>query len=563
MPRLRSLAAVLALASALPATAQPVTRALPRATAGAETIVYTDGVVWRGRGLPVADAFAVRDGRIVAIGRQAAVMRAAGRTAQTESLGGAFVAPGFVDSHVHFLQGGFQLASVDLRAARTPDEFRDRLAAFAATQPKGTWIIGGDWDHEAWGGEMPTRDWIDAATPDHPVWVNRLDGHMALANSLALGLARVTEATPVPPGGEMVKDANGRLTGILKDEAMPLVARAIPDPTPAQFDASLERAQAHAFSRGVTQVHDVGSFGGWDDLTTFRRAHAEGRLKMRVYSLVPLGWWQRLADTVRVRGRGDDRLKWGGLKGFVDGSLGSTTAWFHAPYDDAPQTTGLVVIDTTDLARQIASADRARLQLAIHAIGDRANDVLLRAYAAAARANGPRDRRLRIEHAQHLSPWAVRTFGRDGIIASMQPYHVIDDGRWADKRIGDRVAGTYAFRSLLDARARLAFGSDWTVAPLSIAEGLYAAVTRATLDGRQPGGWVPAQKITVEEALDAYTRGGATAGFWERTTGTLAVGKNADFIVLSADPRRIAPEALRDLRVLRTVVGGETVYRGQ
>ena len=543
----------------LPALAAAVTDAAAQPRA-AETVVYTDAVVWRGPGLVPADAFAVRDGRIVAVGRRASA-EAAGADARVESLGGAFVSPGFVDAHVHLLSGGFQLASVDLRSARTPDDFRDRLAAFAATQPAGTWIVGGDWDHEAWGGELPTRDWIDAVTPDHPVWVNRLDGHMALANSRALSLARVTEATPVPPGGEIVRGADGRLTGVFKDEAMPLVARAIPTPTDAQFDAALDRAQAHAFSRGVTQVHDMGSFGGWDDLATYRRAHAAGRLTLRVRSMVALATWPRLATYVRRNGRGDDRLKWGGLKGFVDGSLGSTTAWFHAPYDDAPETTGLAVVDTVALARAIDGADRAGLQVAVHAIGDRANDVLLRAFSRAARANGPRDRRFRVEHAQHLSPWAIGTFGRDGVIASMQPYHVIDDGRWAAKRIGDRVAGTYAFRSLLDGGAALAFGSDWTVAPMSVAEGLYAAVTRATLDGQHPAGWVPAQKITVEEALDTYTRGGATAGFWERTTGSITVGKNADFVVLSADPRLVAPEALREIRVLRTVVGGETVYR--
>ncbi len=559
LPRLLVvLGAVLALTSALDPSADAQPRQAPRAT-----VVYTGAVVWSGKGRPTADAFAVRDGRILAIGREAAVRRAAGRGARVERMNGAFVAPGFVDAHAHLLTGGFQLASVDLRAARTPAEFTARLAAFARTVPAGTWIVGGDWDHETWGGEMPTRDWIDAVTPDHPVFVNRLDGHMALANSLALGLARITDATPVPPGGEMTRGADGRLTGIFKDEAMPLIVRAIPEPTSADLDDAFDRAQAHVFSRGITQAHDVASYGGWLDRATFQRARADGRLKLRVYSLVPLGWWQRLADTVAVRGRGDDRLKWGGLKGYVDGSLGSTTAWFHAPYDDAPETTGLVVLDTVALAAQIASADRAGLHVAVHAIGDRANDVLLRAYAGAAAANGPRDRRFRIEHAQHLSPGAIRRFGRDGVIASMQPYHIIDDGRWAAKRIGTRVAGTYAMRDLLDSGATLAFGSDWTVAPLSVADGLYAAVTRATLDGLQPSGWVPAQKVTVDEALDAYTRGGATAAFWESTTGTLEAGKNADFVVLSADPRRIAPEALKGLRILRTVVGGETVYRSE
>lgn len=524
-------------------------------------VIYTDGVVWTGRAGGTVPGFAVRNGRVVAVGAPEVLAPWRGAGTRTESLGGAFVTPGFVDAHVHFLSGGFQLASVDLRDARTPAEFTARIAAFARTQPAGTWIVGGDWDHENWGGDLPTRAWIDAATPDHPVWVNRLDGHMALANSHALRLAGVDAAATAPEGGEIVRDAAGAPTGIFKDEAMGLVARAIPEPTPAQLDAALDRAQQHALALGVTQVHDMGSFGGWLDHAAYRRAHAANRLRMRVYSHVPVHTWRRLADTVAVRGRGDDRLRWGGLKGFVDGSLGSTTAWFYAPYDDEPTSTGLVVIDTTAFAAELDGADAAGLQIAVHAIGDRANDWILSVYARLAAARPTRERPFRVEHAQHLTPVAVARFGASGVVASMQPYHVIDDGRWAGKRIGDRVRTTYPFHTLLADGAPLAFGSDWTVAPMSVADGLYAALTRATLDGQRPGGWVPEEKIALADALDAYTRGGATAGGWEGLTGTLTPGKAADFVVWNANPFTLAPEALRTLRALRTVVDGETVYR--
>jgi predicted amidohydrolase YtcJ len=381
---------------------------------------------------------------------------------------------------------------------------------------------------------------------------------MALANRKALEIAGITRETPDPPGGLIVRDpATGEPTGILKDDAMGLVDRAMPAPSDAERDEALGRAMAHAVEHGVTQIHTMGT---WEDLATYRRA-GRGKLALRIYAFVPLDTWPRLAELVRKEGRGDDLLRWGGVKGFVDGSLGSTTAWFHEPYSDAPATSGLVVTDPARLSMDIRKADAAGLQVAVHAIGDRANDWLLDVFADTAAANGPRDRRFRIEHAQHLRPEAIARFARQGVIPSMQPYHAIDDGRWAEKRIGPaRIRTTYAFRSLLDAGARLAFGSDWTVAPLDPIQGIYAAVTRRTLDDRNPDGWVPAQKITVEEALRAYTAGGAWAGFQEDRLGTLEKGKLADFVVLSDDLFRVAPTDLRNVKVLRTVVGGVDRY---
>jgi hypothetical protein len=390
------------------------------------------------------------------------------------------------------------------------------------------------------------------------VFVQRLDGHMGLANGRALELAGVQATTPDPPGGTIVRDIHGRPTGILKDAAQGLVERVIPDRSDDERDRALRAATDYALAYGVTAVVDMGS---WSNLETYRRAKAQGDLRLRVYSIVPLSSWRRLADLVRAEGRGDHRLSWGGLKAFVDGSLGSTTAWFYRPYDDAPDTRGLVVTDTTELWRWIVAADSAGLHVIVHAIGDRANDWLLDAFRDARSLNGPRDRRFRVEHAQHLTQGAIRRFGAEGVIPSMQPYHAIDDGRWAEKRVGpERVRTTYAFRSLLDAGARLAFGSDWTVAPIDPLQGIYAAVTRRTLDGATPGGWVPEQRIGVEDALVAYTVNNAYASFLEGEIGTIEVGKYADLVVLSEDILTIDPARIADVKVDLTMVEGRVAY---
>ncbi len=516
--------------------------------------------VWTGDpARPEAQAVAVRGERIVAVGTDAEVRRLVGPGTRVIDARGGMVAPGFIDSHVHFVTGGFRLASVQLRDARTPAEFAARIRDFARTVPAGTWITGGDWDHEQWGGALPERAWIDSVTPDHPVWVNRLDGHMSLANSAALRAAGVTRATAEVPGGTVVRDARGEPAGVLKDNAMALVDRVVPEPSAAMSDRALDAAMRHVAAQGVTSVHNMGT---WADLATFRRAHAAGRLRTRVYAVVPLDAWEQLRDTVAARGRGDPWLRVGGLKGFVDGSLGSHTAAFHAPFSDAPADSGLLVNDPGGLYRWTSGADRAGLQVMVHAIGDRANGLQLDVFERVARENGPRDRRFRVEHAQHVAPADVRRFGALGVIPSMQPYHAIDDGRWAEKTIGpERIRTTYAFRSLLDAGARLAFGSDWFVAPPTPLEGIYAAVTRRTLDDRNPGGWVPEQKVTVEEALRAYTATAAYASFEEGEKGTIAPGRLADLVLIDRDLRAIPPETIRDARILATVVGGRVVYQ--
>jgi predicted amidohydrolase YtcJ len=520
--------------------------------------IYFNARIWTGDPAnPSAGALGTVGEEILFVGDDYEKWR--GSATEMIDLTGAMIVPGFIDNHVHFLEGGFQLAGVDLRSARTPEEFSNVLGAFASNLPEGRWITGGSWDHEAWGGELPRREWIDSLTGNNPVFVSRLDGHMALANTIALTMAGITKETPDPEGGTIVRDpATGEPTGVLKDEAMSLVFAVMPAPSEQEMDEALARAMDHAVSLGITQVHDVSSFGGWRDLATYRRAHEKGVLKTRIYSFVPIATWTRLDTFVQQNGRGDDMLRWGALKGFVDGSLGSTTAWFYDPYSDAPETSGLMVTDTAALRQWILQADAAGFHLGIHAIGDQANDWLLGVFEEAIRQNGSRDRRFRIEHSQHLTRGAINRFAELGVIPSMQPYHAIDDGRWAEKRIGpERIKTTYAFRSLLDAGARLTFGSDWVVAPLSPLEGIYAAVTRRTLDGANPEGWVPQEKISIDEALKCYTANNAYAGFQENKTGMLKAGMWADFAVLSEDLFQIAPERIKDVKVLRTVVGGK------
>ena len=514
--------------------------------------------IWTGVSTrPWAEALVVDSaGRIDFIGTTAQVSRRGAITVIDAK--GQMVVPGFIDAHVHFVDGGFALSSVQLRDAMTPSEFIMRMRDFARTMPKGAWITNGDWDHTNWGGELPRRDWIDSVTPDNPVWINRLDGHMNLANSLALAAAQLTRDTKDVPGGEIVRDAKGELTGVFKDNAQDLVFNVMPTPPAAVEDGALDAAMAYVASYGVTSVHNMGS---WHDLSVFERAHNTPRQKTRIYAVTPLQEWPRLRDTVAARGRGDDWLRIGGLKGFADGSLGSHTAAMFNGFTDKPSDRGFFVTAPESLYARTLGADKAGLQVLVHAIGDRAIATQLDVFERVAKENGPRDRRYRIEHAQHIGPRDMGRFAKLSIIPSMQPYHAIDDGRWAETVIGaDRASRSYAFRSLLDAKASLAFGSDWFVAPPRPMEGIYAAVTRRTLDGRNPNGWVPAQKITVEEALRAFTVGGAYASFDEANRGTLSIGMLADFAILERDITAIPPEQIRGVRVMRTVVGGRTVF---
>jgi predicted amidohydrolase YtcJ len=526
-------------------------------------LVLLSAKIWTGDWKnPEAEALAVRDGRIVAIGMDKAVEALKGP--KTVVLDGKWrrVVPGFIDSHTHMSGGGFDLLAVDLRKAADPADFTRILAAYAKTRPAGEWLTDGAWDETRWTPPvLPTKALLDPATGDHPACLSRQDGHAMVCNSLALKIAGVTAATPAPPGGVIVKDAKGEPTGVLKDGAMDLVWVKRPPRSPAEMAAALRAAMKDAARFGVTSVQDLP--GTAADVSAWAALRDAGEMTVRVNYRPSLSVWPK-AKELQSSMKNDDWFRIGGVKGFMDGSLGSGTAVMFEGFTDEPGNKGVYAAEAIPLSKiegHIMGADKAGLQVEVHAIGDRANADLLDIYARVEKQNGPRDRRFRIEHAQHLRASDIPRFAELGVIASMQPYHCVDDGRWAMKRLGaERAKGTYAFRTLLDDKATLAFGSDWDVAPISPILGIAAAVTRRTIDGKNPAGWVPEQKISVEEALRAYTVSAAYAGFEEKDKGSLEQGKLADFVILSEDLFRTKPEDLEKIEVDTTVVGGRVVH---
>lgn len=528
----------------------------------ADLVVINANVRTMDKTKPQAEAIAIKGRKIFFVGTNAEIKKFIASNTKTIDAKGKLVIPGFNDSHVHFMDGGAGLSSVDLRDAKSPQEFVKRIADFAKKLPKGRWILNGNWDHENWTpNNLPTAAMIDAVTPDNPVFINRLDGHMSLANSLAMKLAKVDKNTKDVAGGEIVRDSGGNPTGIFKDNAANYIYQVIPEASFEQKMEALEAATNYAASLGVTSVQDMSA---GTDVGVYQEMIRRGKLKTRVYAVSTLSDWQRWQKTGVTYAFGSDMLRVGGLKGFIDGSLGSTTAWFYKPYLDAPDKVGLPLDEMANIKKYVSGADKANLQIMIHAIGDRANDEILKIYEQTATENGARDRRFRIEHSQHLSPAAIKNFGQQKVIASMQPFHAIDDGRWAFKRLdNERLKGTYAFRSLLDNGAVLAFGTDWFVAPLNPMFGIYAAVTRRTLDGKNPNGWIPEQKIAVEEAVRAYTYGSAYAEFQEDEKGIIADKQLADFVILSDDIFAINPIEIEKVKVLTTIVGGKVVYEAK
>ena len=521
-------------------------------------VALVNARVWTpGAGAPRLSSVGIVGERIAAVG--AAQVKSL-TTAKTKviDLKGAFLMPAFTDNHTHFLTGATALTQVDLLSAKDRADFAARVGAVAKARP-GKWILGGSWDEQRLGGALPTHEWIDDVTPDTPVAVPRTDLHIYLLNKVALKLAGITRDTPDPPGGVIVRDAQGEPTGVVKDNAKLLVERVIPPLSDAETDAIMRGGIAHGLSKGVAQAHNPEL--DWRTYESLRRLRARGETDMRFYAFVPLPDWEKMAAIVAHEGRGDDWVRWGAMKALADGSLGSRTAVFHDHYDDAPDQTGVRVTTLANLREWITAADAHGLHVTTHAIGDQANDDVLDIYEAVAAKNGPKDRRFRIEHAQHLSATAIPRFARQKVIASVQPYHAIDDGRWAVKRIGpERLKGTYAFKSLMDAGATVTFGSDWPVAPLDPLTGVYGAVTRRTIDGANPNGWLPEQKVTVEQALTAYTTNNAFAGFMDDRTGKVAPGYYADLTVLDADLTTIDPLKIPDVKVLHTFVGGKARY---
>ena len=523
------------------------------------TLVVVNAHIWTGNTQqPYANAIAVNNDTIVFVGDSVGVKKFISPSTQIIDAHSASVTPGFIDAHVHFVDGGINLASVQLRDANTKTLFLQRIAEFAKTVPAGVWIMGGDWDQTLWGGEMPNKTWLDSITPNNPVCINRLDGHMVVANSLALKMANINGSTKDVSGGEIARDEKGNPTGIIKDNALDLVYKIIPPTPDAIADKALDAAMNYVASKGVTSVHSMGT---WEDVATYRRAQKNNRLKTRIYANVPLRTWSRLRDEIAKNGRGDAFLHIGGLKGYVDGALGSHTAVMMQPLLDKPNLKGLYITPLDSLYYFTSQADKAGLNVMVHAIGDEAIHQQLNIYERVEKENGARDRRFRIEHAQHIAPNDLVRFAELKVVASMQPYQIIDDGRWAEKLLGHaRSETTYAFRSLLDTKTIIAGGSDWPVSPPTPLEGIYAAVTRRTLDDKQPKGWIPEQKITVGEALRCYTYNAAFAEFEEQHKGTLEVGKLADIVILDADIFKTAPEKIRDMHVVKTIVGGKIVY---
>jgi len=534
------------------------------------TLILLDGKIWTENPRePQAEAIAIEGNQILSVGSSAAIRKLAGPDCKIIDLGGRRVVPGFNDSHVHLISGGDGLISVRLEDANSLDELRRRLGDYAKSLPKGVWIRNGNWDHQRWSpANLPTHEAIDAVTPDNPVFVWRYDGHMALANAVAMKLAGLDRNTRDPPGGEIVRDKQGNPTGILKDQATAIVERVIPPPPESEVDTGLEAAMHEAAVHGVTSVQQM-----WDaptdqysaekfrELQKFAR---NGKLTVRIYNANPLRDWKSLATAGVQAAFGSPVLRMGNLKSFADGALGAETAWMDAPFADRPGYSGLASADLMDSAGMFASiqgADKAGLQISIHAIGDRAIHTVLDLFERAEREDGPADRRFRIEHVQHLRPDDAGRFKSLGVIASMQPYHAIDDGRWAEKVLGpERIKTSYAWRLLLDHGAVLAFGSDWPVAPLDPLSGIYAAVTRRTLDGKNPQGWVPEQRITVAEAVHAYTVGSAFAEHQEKVKGSLEPGKLADLAVLTDDIFRMPANDLDKARVYMTVFDGSVIY---
>ena len=553
----------------------------PQGPAPVVQVVLWHGKIWTGepasspgsKPTPArfAEAVAIANGRILAVGSDAELQPYTRSAAEVIDLKGRLAVPGLIDSHAHFIQGGFQLLQIDLKDARSEEEFTRRIGEKAKTLAPARWMQGGDWDEQAWpSAKLPTRALIDSVTEKNPVSLSRYDGHAVLANSLALRLAGVTRATPDPVGGVIVRDATGEPTGVLKDAAQDLVAKVIPPPTEAEMTEALRAALCEAARVGITSVHSItvdedswnGSFTG--EVQMLRRAELEGWLTCRMYEVIPITRWEKLRDAGLARDMGDDFIKLGAVKAFADGSLGSATAWMYEPYADDPANRGIplpLMNPPAKMESLARAADQAQIQLCIHAIGDRAIAEILDMYARLGGAN-PATRRFRIEHAQHMRQQDFARFANQGVVASMQPYHAIDDGRWAEKRLGhDHMTRSYAWRSMLDAGVPLAFGSDWPVAPLSPILGIYAAVTRATLDGKNPEGWFPEQRLTVEEALQAYTEGSAYAAFEEKEKGSLAPGKLGDVVVLSDDLFTIPPANIQHTRVVMTVLGGKIVFR--
>jgi predicted amidohydrolase YtcJ len=529
------------------------------------TIVYLHGRIYTNDPEhPWAEAMAIRDGKIRCVGKIDYVLLECGGndpSAETIQLKGKFMMPGFNDAHVHLGAAGAAMLSVRLNGVTSIAEMQKRVADAVAQHNEGEWITGSGWDHTLWADKkFPNKQELDAVAPKNPVFLVHVSGHVAVANTLALVHGEIKQDTPNPPGGMIERDADGAATGMLEEEsAMSLVSARIPDLKTDQRRRGIEMVLADAAKNGVTSAQD---YSEWADYLIYVQLKEEGKLTLRITEWLP--FLLPTNELLNMRAQGgttDPWLKTGALKAFTDGALGSRTAAMLAPYSDDPSTSGILTNDPDKLRVMAIERDKAGFQLNFHAIGDRANRVALDVFEAVAKANGPRDRRDRVEHAQVLAPEDLPRFAQLKVIASMQPSHETSDMRWAGQRVGpDRAKGAYAWASLQKSGARLAFGTDYPVEPINPLRGLYACVTRELPDGGPAGGWQPQEKISLDDCIRAYTSGSAYAQFEEGKKGELKAGEYADFIILSDDLTKIPPLQFTKTTVLLTVVGGRTVY---
>jgi predicted amidohydrolase YtcJ len=512
---------------------------------------------------PYAEAVIVEGNKIKFVGTTQEARKFIDANTEVIDLQGKLLLPGFNDSHLHFTSGGHYLLGINLRPALSNEEFAEMIQSYILKRslPLSAWITGGRWDHELWQDKsLPTKELIDPFTENTPVFVSRIDGHVGLANSKALELAGITKNTPDPAGGLIEKDEDSNPTGILKDNAMDLVFKVIPPPSLEENIEATLRALEEARKLGITSVQDMTQPG---ELEAYQQIMKDGKLTCRIYSIWPIDRYEDIVRAGVTVSTEEIYIKRGGLKGYADGSLGASTAWFFESYESNPSNYGLAndVVTNGNLEKWATDADRNRLQICIHAIGDRANSYVLDMFQKIKNINSPWNRRFRIEHAQHLRKEDINRFAEIGVIASVQPYHCIDDGVWAEKRIGsERIKTTHVYHSLIESGAVVAFGTDWPVAPLNPLYGIYAAVTRETVDGKNPDGWISSEKISVEDAVKCYTLNSAYASFEEKIKGSIEVGKLADFVVLSDDIFSIDPDEIKNVEVEMTIFNGEIVY---
>jgi len=531
------------------------------------TLIITNAAVYTvDKQHPTAEAVAVIGDRVVAVGSSTEIDLWRGPETKVIDVGRKLVLPGFNDAHLHFMQGGAQLDQVQLTDAASPQDFTKRIAAQVKKTPKGEWILGGRWDETKWPKqELPTKELVDAVTGATPIFVERYDGHEALANSAAMKLAGVDAKTADVPGGVIVRDASGNPTGVFKDAAQELIYKTVPPMSHEQRIRVARRALQYAASLGVTSAQHMNP--EFADVAAYSQLAENGELTTRIYAAPMETDWRDQAKVGIRHAWGSSYLRLGAVKGYADGSLGSRTAYMFEPFADDPGNTGLLSDEMhppSAMRERLMGADAAGLQIRVHAIGDRAISMMLDIFSDIEKEHGYHDQRFAIEHAQHMAQKDFERFAKLHVIASMQPYHAIDDGRWAEKRLGhDRARYSYAWRTFLDHGVTLAFGTDWPVAPLDPIVGLYAAVTRATLDGKNPGGWIPEEKITLPEAVEAYTMGSAFTEFQEREKGSITPGKLADMVILSDNIFDLKPEAIRNVKVQTTIVGGKIVYGGR